>query len=60
METYTKQNSLKQFANTLLRKTQRTEITKLQTNTVTIRNVYKNKQIIDVACSGLNRCFFRI
>jgi len=60
METYIKPNSLKYFANRLLRKTQRTEITKLQTNTVTIRNVYKNKQIIEVACSGLNRCFSRI
>jgi len=60
METYTKQNSLKLYANRLLRITQRTEITKLSTNTVTIRNVYKNKQIIEVACNGLNRCFSRI
>ena len=60
METYIKTNSLKLYANRLLRKTQRIEITKLSTNTVTIRNVYKNKQIIDVASNGLNRCFFRI
>jgi hypothetical protein len=60
METYIKKPSLKSFANRLLRKAQRAEVTKLQTNTVTIRNVYKNKQIIEVACSGLNRCFSKI
>lgn len=60
METYTKQNSLKSMVNALLRRTQRTEITKLHTSTVTVRNVYKNKQIINVASNVLNRCYSRI
>jgi len=46
--------------NKILRKTQRVEITKLTTNTVTIRNVFKNKQIIEVSSGSLNRCMFRI
>jgi len=60
METYIKPSSLRSLANRFLRMTQRTEVTKLSTNTVTIRNVYKNKQIIEVACNGLNRCFSKI
>lgn len=60
METHIKKQTLKSIINTLLRRTQRTEITKLDTSTVTVRNVYKNKQIIDVSCNGLNRCYFRI
>jgi hypothetical protein len=55
-----KKSSLKNSLNTLLRRTQRVEVTKLATSTVTVRNVYKNKQIIEVSVSGLNRCFFRI
>ena len=57
---YIKQPTVKALLNRLLRRTQRTEITQLGTNTVTVRNVYKNKQIIDVASSNLNRCNYRI
>ena len=57
---YIKEKTTMWTVNRLLRKTQRVEITKLNTNTVTIRNVFKNKQIIEVSSGSLNRCTFRI
>lgn len=60
MEITTKKSSIRSGINKLLRMTQRTEITKLQTSTVTVRNVYKNKQIIEVSSNIFNRCNSRI
>jgi len=60
MNLYIKKNTAISAINRILRKTQRVEITKLNTNTVTIRNVFKNKQIIIVSSGSLNRCMFRI
>ena len=57
---YIKETTIVGTVNKLLRKTQRIEITKLKTKTVTIRNVFKNKQIIEVASGSLNRCMSRI
>lgn len=58
--TYVKQPSVLGLLNKLTRRAQRIEITKLQTKTVTIKNVYKNKQTIDVHTQALNRCLSRI
>lgn len=60
MELYLKTFKVKSSLNKLLRITQRTEITKLGTSTVTVRNVYKNKQIIEVSAVTLNRCNSKI
>lgn len=60
MESYIKKNSIRSAINKLLRITQRIEITTLKTKAVTVRNVYKNKQIIDVSSSILNRCYSKI
>lgn len=60
MELLIKKPSIKASINRLLRRTQRVEITKLSTSTVTVKNVYKNKQIIDVSSSIINRCYFKI
>ena len=60
MELIIKKPSVKTSINRLLRRTQRVEITKLSTSTVTVKNVYKNKQIIDVSSSIMNRCYFKI
>lgn len=60
MQITTKKSSIRSGINKLLRMTQRTEITKLQTSTVTVRNVYKNKQIIEVSSNIFNRCNSRI
>jgi hypothetical protein len=48
MELYVKNHSLRKYLNKLVRITQRVEVTQLQTKTVTVKNVYKNKQIIEV------------
>jgi hypothetical protein len=60
MEKYTQKSSFRSKLNKLLRRTQRTEITQLGTNTVTIRNVYKNKHIIEVSSTIFSRCNSRI
>jgi len=53
---YVRKPTVKRTLNKALRITQRTEVTKLLTSTVTIRNVYKNKQIIEVSSNILPRC----
>ena len=60
MELYIKKPSLKTVLNRIVRIAQRVEITKLSTNAVTVKNVYKNKQIIDVSSQIINRCYSRI
>jgi hypothetical protein len=60
MELKIKKTTLRDTLNKALRIAKRIEITKLSTSTVTVRNVYKNKQIIDVSTLVLNRCSFRI
>lgn len=57
MELIIKKPTLRNSLNKVLRITQRTEVTKLSTKTVTIRNVYKNKQIINVAGAIYDRCY---
>lgn len=55
METYIKKQTPRTILNKLLRVTQRVDVTKLSTKTVTVRNVYKNKQIIEVSSESYNR-----
>lgn len=57
---YIKKYNLRKSLNKLFRVTQRVEITKLQTKVVTVRNVYKNKQIIEVSASVLTKLNRRI
>jgi hypothetical protein len=56
MNLYIRKPTVKRTLNKALRITQRTEVTKLSTRTVTIRNCYKNKQIIEVASDSITRC----
>ncbi|TDD77161.1 hypothetical protein [Flavobacterium caseinilyticum] len=60
MEKLVKKSSLRSGLNRFFRMTQRIEITKLPTNTVTVRNVYKNKQIIEVTSDTFARFNSRI
>lgn len=60
MQTKFRKKDLKTVLNTIVRRTQRTEITKLPTKVLTVREVYKNKQIITVSATCLNRCMMRI
>jgi hypothetical protein len=55
MELYQKKYTIRKSINKLLRITQRVEITRLPTKTVTVKNVYKNKQIIEVVGCYENR-----
>jgi len=60
MNTIFRKKDLKTVLNTLLRQPKRTEITKLPTKVLTVREVYKNKQIITVSATCLNRCTMKI
>jgi hypothetical protein len=57
MELTTRKTTVRSLLNKILRMTQRVEITKLSTKTLTVRNVYKNKQIIQVESSIFDRCY---
>ena len=59
MKLIVKKQTLRLLLNTLLRKTQRIEVTKLSTSVLTVKNVYKNKQIIEVS-GNFNRCYLPI
>lgn len=60
MNLISRKKTIKTVLNTLLRRSQRNEITKLPTKVLTVREVYKNKQIIQVSASCYNRCLIKI
>lgn len=60
MNTYIKKSSFRTMVNAILRIAQRIEVTKLSTRIVTIKSVYKNKQLIEVKCNSLPRCTSKI
>lgn len=51
METYIRIGSFRKTLNQLFRRTKYIDVTKLTTKVVTVRNAYKNKQIIDVSAN---------